>query len=79
MTADRPLLKFTKFDGAAFNLARDLEGVGSTGWKSLNIANLPQVGFPSREEEAMFSSRDYVNTNYVCTIAIEYVMILGSQ
>jgi hypothetical protein len=40
-TTDRPLLKFTKFDGAAFNLARALEGVGSTEWKILNIANLP--------------------------------------
>jgi hypothetical protein len=42
ITADRALLKFIKFDGAAFDLARALEGVGLTGWKILNTVKFSQ-------------------------------------
>jgi hypothetical protein len=77
ITTDRPLLKFTKFDGAAFNLARALEGVGSAGWKILNIANSHQFAISSRDWEAIFNPRDYVHTHHICTIAaVENVDII---
>jgi hypothetical protein len=77
ITGNRPLLKFTKFDGAAFNLALALEGVESTGWKILSIVKPPQFALSSRDWEAIFSPRDYIHTNYVCTIAaVENVDII---